>query len=133
MSSAIYIALEREIPDFDPFVNGKSLSKAERQLSRIAEQHGVTPLMDFFSINPDEAAEFMEELDGEIDMPEMQDEAWYTADEGLKTITKLIDSIGADPQLLKNTDELLKELFEWKRVLERAQAEGIRWHAAVDF
>ena len=56
MGAALYIALERQIPDFDPFLNGKALSQASDQLDTIATSLGVRPLMEFFSADPDMAA-----------------------------------------------------------------------------
>ena len=62
MGTALYIALDQEIPGFDSFVNGKFISEESDVLDRIATKLGVTPLMDFFSTSPDEISDF---LDGE--------------------------------------------------------------------
>ena len=51
MRVALFIVLEKDIPDFDPFVNGKALSAAEIKLDRVAKELGVTPLMDFCSMD----------------------------------------------------------------------------------
>ncbi len=57
---ALYIVLENNNPGFDPFVNGKVLGQSEKQFAEVAGRLGVRPLMEFFSINPQEAAEFLE-------------------------------------------------------------------------
>jgi len=41
--------LEKQIPGFDAFMNGKALANAAEKLDYIAEQNSVRPLMSFFS------------------------------------------------------------------------------------
>jgi hypothetical protein len=80
MGAALYIALEHPIPDFDPFVNGKALSKTSGQLDAIATELGVRPLMEFFSADPEMAAEFLPEG---VEAPPR---VWFTAAAGLVTV-----------------------------------------------
>ncbi|MBG87383.1 MAG: hypothetical protein CMO80_10840 [Verrucomicrobiales bacterium] len=75
MSGAYYIVLKDAPSDFGPFVNGKALAHAESEMDRACKELGVTPLMDFFSQDPDEAVDFLEGEgvdEGEIDLPEEQ-------------------------------------------------------------
>jgi hypothetical protein len=60
MSAALYIVLEEKPADFDPFVNGKALSRAEKDLAMITGHLGVKSLMSFFSVDPEEAQTFLE-------------------------------------------------------------------------
>ncbi|MGC1276376.1 MAG: hypothetical protein WBC44_21955 [Planctomycetaceae bacterium] len=136
MGAALYVVFEKDIPDFDAFVNGKALSAAERPLERVANQLGVTPLMSFFSIDPQEAADFLDEemLDeqGEesIDVPPEQ---WFDAGLGLKTVRALRQHLRDDPQVVRNAEAVLSDLDEFEAVLQRAEAAGVRWHLAVDY
>lgn len=132
--SDLFIVLQQNIPGFDPYVKGKSLSKEERRLDRLAKQHGVTPLMDFFSIDPEEAADFLEiENDALPDLSILEPEGWFKANKGLQTINTLIQAIKEDQDPVKDPSSVLAELEEWKHVLEKADSESLLWHAAVDY
>lgn len=126
MGSALYIALEKKIPDLDAIIDGKMLSKAEEPLARTAERLGVRPLMEFFSTSPDEAAQLLGEDVAGIDIPAAQ---WFSADEGLKTVDALLDEADRSPELRAAKDDLLG----CQRVLREAKRHGVRWHLAIDF
>lgn len=124
---ALYIALESKNPGFDAFVNGKALSRSETQLAEMAGRHGVHPLMHFFSMNPDEAAGFLESeglADGEIPL-----EQWFTPEEGIRTVQALLHEVETIPEM----GDVKSDLLEFDKVLRQAQDKGIRWHLAVDF
>lgn len=61
MGAALYIALEKQIPDFDSVIDGKMLSKSEKQLASAAKRLGVRPLMEFFSTGAEEAEDLLGE------------------------------------------------------------------------
>jgi hypothetical protein len=126
MGSALYIALERKIPDLDTIIDGKMLSKAEEQLAKTAERLGVRPLMEFFSTSADEAAQLLGEDVAGIDIPAAQ---WFSAEEGLKTIDALLGEADISPELRVAKDDLLG----CQRVLREAKKHGVRWHLAMDF
>lgn len=131
--SALFIVLEREIPDFDHYVNGHALSETERVLERVATKLSVTPLMEFFGQSPDDVAAFLEEHDTDPAAIEIPDQSWFEAREGLKTIDAISDHLTKNPAVIPMADRLLSELGEWQRVLKRAADEDIRWHLEVDF
>ena len=54
MSAAYFIVSETPIEGFDLFVNGKALAHASDWLDQLAEGAGVRPLMDYFSMDPEE-------------------------------------------------------------------------------
>ena len=123
MSVAYVIVSETPIEGFDLFVNGKALAHASDRLDELAEAAGVRPLMDFFSMDPEEVDALFEgvdlapgpgddpalsnedDADGGDDAPDLADlmdeppgaEEWYTADEGLVTVRALIQAVGAAP------------------------------------
>ena len=132
MGAALYVVTEREVPEFDPFVNGKALSAAERKLSLIATDLGVTSLMDFFSIDPAEAAAFMEDegVDGDVELPPA---TWFDADAGLATVNALSKHISDYPDSVPDSADVLSDLTEFQAVLHRLQSEGVRWHLGVDY
>ena len=126
MGAAIYIALQKEIPNFDSIIDGKMLSNAEKQLSKAAKRLKVPELMSFFSTNADEVASLLGDEAGDIDVPE---EKWYTAEEGLTTVNALIAEVERTPALASAKEDLLG----CQRVLLEAQKHGIKWHLAVDY
>jgi hypothetical protein len=130
VSLAWYIQLERNIPGFEAFVNGKAAAKAAELLDSLAKDAGVTPLSDFFGASAENLAEFAE--DHGVDLKEMgaiPDEQWFSPEDGLKTLRALMQA--AETQKLSN--QILEDLKEFQKVLEAAAANGIRWHLAVDF
>ena len=75
MGSAHYIVLERKIDGLDTMMDGKSLSRHIESLDMAARQLGVRPLSEFFSIAPEQAAEFIEceGMDaGDLELPPLQ-------------------------------------------------------------
>ncbi len=126
MGSALYIALEEKLPDVDTMIDGKMLSKAEKDLARAAERLGVRPLMEFFSTSADEAADLLGDDVAGIDIAAPQ---WFSAEEGLKTVDALLGEAERSPQLGVAKEDLLG----CQRVLREAQKRGVRWHLAIDF
>jgi len=133
MSAALYIVLDRKIPGADTFVNGKSLAKHNDKLEQMARELGVTPLMSFFSISKEELLAVEEEFG--IDLSEeaksRNQEKWFSADEGLRTVNALLKNLNKSK--LVDAPRIEADLREFLRVLELAKANGIRWHLAVDY
>ena len=126
MSAALYIVLEKRIPDVDTMVDGKMLSKSEKHLAAAANRLGVRALMEFFSTSADEAADLLGDDVADIDIPPAK---WFSAEEGLKTVDVLLGEADVNPDLKAAKDDLL----ECQRVLREAQKHGVRWHLAIDF
>jgi hypothetical protein len=128
-----YIVLERTIPNFDGYVNGNMLSKESDTLERLAKKSGVTPLLSFFSVDPEEVTslvgdegETIERLSGKAPK-----EQWFDAEDGLSTVRALVDSL----QRMQSTagERLVAELREFERVLVAAHEQGIGWHLGIDY
>ena len=126
MGTALYIALENEIPDIDTMIDGKMLSEAEKPLARTARRLGVRPLMEFFSTSADEAADLLGDDVAGIDIPAAK---WFSAEEGLRTVDALLAEADAAPELKPAKDDLLA----CQRVLREARKHGVRWRLAIDF
>jgi hypothetical protein len=133
MSSALFIALEREIPGFDPFVNGKVLADASDELDAVAATLKVKPLMQFFSQDAEETARFLEGEGVEMEDFEIPSETWFPAADGLKTVEALLDHFQQIPSSPPQAVEIVRELQEFQAVLNRAADDEVRWHLDVDF
>ena len=138
MGAALYIALEKDIPDVDPFVDGKALSTAEKRLDALAKKLGVTALMDDFSVDPQDVLDFFEseaEATGEPmqEVPPFAAEKWFDPAEGLRTVRALRSYLITNTAELRNTKAVLRDLDDFEKVLDNALSHGVRWHLAVDF
>ena len=132
MSAALYIVLERNEPGLDTYVDGKALSRAESALAALAKSLQVTPLMSFFSINPEDLLAEVEGLGAEVpdDAPPEQ---WFSAADGLATVRPLLQHVDAHPNAIPSSSEVANELAGFVHLLEEAERRGIRWHLAVDY
>jgi hypothetical protein len=126
---SLYIILEKKIPVADTYVNGSFLSKYNDELDRIARRVGVQPLMEFFSISTEELSAIREEHDADPTRPcQPHQEKWFTADEGLRTVTSLLEELP-----ISWLDRIEAELREFEKILQAAKAYGVRWHLGVDY
>ena len=126
MGSAHYIVLERKIEGLDTVMDGKSLSRHIESLDVAARELGVRPLSEFFSIAPEQAAEFMEGegVDtGDIELPPLRQ---FSAVEGLTTVRALLSHTQA------HTDHVAEDLRECERILTVAAQHGVSWHFEMD-
>ena len=132
MGLAWYIVGEKEVPGFDTFVDGKAIAHADEELlADIFKSLHVPPLMDFFSQSPEEIRDFSDE---ETDMPpDLPEEEWFSAADGLKTVRTLAQHLEKHPHVLSGSEEILEDLKEYDRILSRFEKQGIRWHLAIDF
>ena len=120
MGAANYIVLEKEIAGLDTMIDGKSLSRHMESLDAAARQLGVRPLSEFFSMPPDELAEFMDGAD-DVELPPLQQ---FSAQDGLVTVRALLPRPEAQPAI--------QDLKECERILQAAAEHGVGWHFQID-
>ncbi len=59
---------------------------------------------------------------------------WYAPTDGLTTVRALIEALSNEPQLLgTESSQVLSELKEYARVLEKTAERQLRWHVAVSW
>jgi len=131
MSAAFYIVFDSPEPGFEPFVNGKALSRASEAVEAAAVKAGVAPLMSFFSISPDDAAALAEESGADMGDADIPSEAWFSADDGLRTVAALLGALETDPASLG--EGVREDLLEFEAVLRQAKGRGLRWHLGIDY
>ncbi len=132
MGAALYIVPERDVEGFDTFVSGKALASCE-QLDQYAELAGVRPLMQFFSQDPVELAEFLESEGIDPDPDALTEERWFPAADGLRSVRGILAFLAANPKTTSDLPAIVEDLYALESVLGRLETEGIRWHLAVDF
>ncbi len=135
MAASMYIVVEGEDPGFDIFVNGRYLARYQDALERLAISLGVRPLIDFFSADENALAVMIEEGAGNPDLlDKLLPPQWYSGRDGLQTVYALLDTLRGEPQKLGTEGpQVLEELEQYAKVLEKAEARGLRWHLAVSW
>ena len=135
MAASMYIVVEGEDPGYDIFVNGRALARYEDALERVALRLGVKPLIEFFSADENSMSLLIEEGAGNPDlMRRLPPPQWYSPADGLTTVRALIATLEDDPQQLGTEGpQVLSELQEYARVLNKANRVGDRWHLAVSW
>jgi hypothetical protein len=131
----MYIVVEGEDPGFDIFVNGRALARHENGLEAVALRLGVRPLIEFFSADENSMSLLIEEGAGNPDlMRRLPPPQWYSAGDGLTTVKALVAALEDDPQQLGTEGaQVLAELQEYERVLEKTMRARLRWHLAVSW
>lgn len=142
MAASLFIVLEREIPEFDSYVDGEAVLAYQPQLDKLCEQSDITPLTAFGSLSQGDAADFLPDEALDLEGLELPDEMWFDAAEGLETIAAILANLEQNPNslnekrsALKNhtVEDLREELQGFHTVLTRAAAEGVTWHLGIDF
>jgi hypothetical protein len=135
MAASMYIVVEGDDPGYDIFVNGRALARHEDALEKLALRLGVRPLIEFFSADENSMSLLIEEGAGNPDlMRRLPPPQWYPAGDGLATVRALAAVLKDDPQQLGTEGpQVLAELQEYARVLERTMTAGLRWHLAVSW
>jgi hypothetical protein len=130
---AFYIVLQEKIPGVDAAgLDNFALSKHTEKLETLAKQAGVTPLLHFFSPDPEEMAGLLGEHSAAVKIPvQIPEEKWFSPEDGLQTIGVLLQSLANTLSAEGPTLEV--ELKEFQRVLQAARSRNIRWHLAIDY
>ena len=135
MAASMYIVVEGEDPGFDTFVNGRSLVRHEDALEKLALRQGVKPLIEFFSADENSMSLLIEEGAGNQELIQrLPPPQWYSPDDGLITVQALVRALEDEPQQLGSEGEqVLSELLEYRKVLEKTKSRDLRWHLAVSW
>ncbi len=107
-------------------MNGKSLSKHMNSLDQAAGELGVTPLSEFYSIDPEQAAEFWADEGiepGDIKLSPLEQ---FSARDGLATVRALL----AHKAVHKS--DVVEDLQDCERILIVAAEHGVGWHFEID-
>jgi hypothetical protein len=131
----MYIVVEGEDPGYNIYVNGRMLARYESAVEKLALSLGVKPLLEFFSADENSMALLIEEGGGNPDLlKRLPPPQWYSPEDGLDTVTALVEALHTDPhQLGSEGPELLRELEEYETVLRKTAERGMRWHLAVSW
>jgi hypothetical protein len=124
VSTAFYIALEKDDVEFDTFVNGKAIADVADDLNELCESNNIKAIDDFLSQDP---SEFLDDFE----LPDDFEIKWYEAQEGLDYFTSLIGLINANDCNF-NKEEVVSDLNEYLDVLQKVKAANLKWHLELD-
>jgi hypothetical protein len=130
MGSSFFVSTEVPVEGIDLTIDGKALALNENALSSFCEGVGVTPLLTFLSPSVDQQRAVLESS-GIFDVPYLV-ENWFTAEDGLVTVAKLLEIVPQQSQWLNRVDELLRDLQRLQEILHQLEAAGVRWHLDID-
>ena len=125
MGAAYFIVLERKIDGLETMMDGKMLARTAEVLDAIAPQLGVRPISEFISIDPVQAAEFMNSEGGDVGDLELPPLEQFSAQDGLATVRALLP--------LRQAQPAIQDLQDCERILRVASEQGVGWHLEVDF
>src|SRR4051794_22665758 len=110
MAASMYIVVQGEDPGFDIYVNGRALARNEDAVEKLALQIGVRPLIEFFSADENLMSLLVEGGAGDAElMKQLPPPQWFRGDEGLATVTALIEALQDEPQKLGSEGVLVVE------------------------
>jgi len=127
MGAAHFIVLERRIAGLETNMDGKELSRHLDTLDDVARELGVRPLSEFFSADPGEVRELLEDEDLDASAVELPPLQQFPARDGLATVRAL----AAHPA--GRVDGVAEDLRECERILSAAEQHGVGWHLEIDF
>ena len=133
MGAAIFVSLEREIPGLEASsVDGKALSREVESLDALASTLKVKPIMELYSINPEELTDFLGDMSPEegLEVPDNVKEVWFAATEGLTTVRALIKNLKSAE--LKAPDRVETDLKNIEAVLLAAEKANVKFHFSID-
>ncbi len=133
MGVAHYVALEKDIPGLDTEMSGKALASAQNDIRKLCGKLKVTPLMDYYSFDSAELAEYLGDEPNEAEIAEAEPEEWFDAQLGLNTVDALAIEIRTSPGGLKESGYVLEDLLNIQRILTAAKTESVGWHLDIDF
>jgi hypothetical protein len=117
-----YLELDPEIAD--AYFESSTFAEASEQLEEIAKQLGIVNHFELFSYAAQNdlcPAEYQE-----TEIP------WHEPQVGVDWLDAVSTYIRSNPASVPNAERLLSDFAECKDVLQRAKAEGSKWHFAMD-
>ena len=127
MGIAYFFEFDNGDTDIATAVDGKILADATEELDHIARKLELKSLEDYMGASD----KLLEDFD--IDPDTVPDaNQWFSADEGIHWFESMMDYITQYPNTVKNAEPLLKELQDFRDVLNKAKAVDAKWHIAVD-
>jgi hypothetical protein len=111
---ALFIVLEREVTDFDTFVNGKAVGAALEKLESLSRSLGSRDLGYFLEMDQGKGGE------------------WFAPEDCIQVVTALEAALQKSPRKVKQSKAVLADLREYLDVFTYARDHGIRFRFHLD-
>lgn len=121
MSTAYFVVLETDDPGFDPFVDGKFLTKRLSEVNKLAIRLGLKPFEEY-------AFQDLSEFGG----PDMEP-VWFKAEEGIRWTSTMVEQLRQDHNAIKDAEAVIEDLEDYLKVFREADERGLKWHLELDF
>jgi len=121
MSTAYFIVLDRDDPDFDSFVDGKVLTRQLAAVNKVAGKLGLKRFEDY-------ASQDLSEFGLPVSEPE-----WFAATEGVNWASAILRQLRDNPGAVKDVEAVIEDLEDYVRVFKEAQKRDLKWHLELDF
>lgn len=130
MGSALYAVVSGGAPAaHSEHMDGSALAGALDALDSVAEELGLPKLLDFFSMDPEEAASLMEGGSPD-DLPALQ---WFQPSKALPTVRALLKHVQEHPDEVQSAKRVLTDLTALEKILVGAQKGRAKFHLALDY
>ena len=129
MSVAYYIVLDTDEPGFDVFVNGKFLAQDADKLDTVCKKLGLSTFDEYAAMSEDDLSDILGE---DLELPDGDEEQWFTADEGIRFVTSLMSYLKANPAAINNPEGVLADLAEYETIFEKTKQIDAKWHLNID-
>lgn len=131
MGVAYYIVVDQDDLDLISDIDGKSVGKAMKALTALANELGVPSLDSFMGQSMDDIADLLGEDFG-VEDGEDGEAKWFEPQEGIAVIDALLNALAAEPGRIKNAGRVIEDLESYKAALTSAENSGAKWHLAID-
>lgn len=125
LSSFFSVSELAELLDYEPVEEGDVSGIPEEGQRLIRQLSG--DINNAMAEVQESIADLIEAHDGEIPA-----EQWFPAEQGLKTVRKLLEDVRSRPRRFRYPDDLIADLEDMNRILNAAKDHAVRFHLSAD-
>lgn len=125
MGVEIYPRIENTTAAWLHEISGKALAKGMERLSKLVKKQGHKDLMDYY-VPSQEDLEILE-----VEAP--SGTSWFDATEGIDLINAMTRAFQEHRREFEYPENLEEDLKCFRKILDRAASEGLRWNIGMSY
>ncbi len=125
MGVSVYPRIENTDADWVYDISGKALSRGMDGLYKLIRKEGYKDLMEYYVETQEDLDEFCED--------KIAQEKWFNPIEGLSLIEAMTRAFHAHRTQFEYPEQLEADLAAFRKILDRAAANGLRWNLGMSF
>ena len=125
MGAQVYPRIENTEADWVHDISGKALSRGMERLYKLIQKEGHKDLLEYY-------VESQEDLD-EFCAGKQAEEKWFNPMEGLSLIEAMTRAFHAHRAQFEYPEQLEADLEAFRKILDRAAANGLRWNLGMSY